>query len=799
MLKIFLKNKTIEEEQQQFFFCLEKIVNISLVKTERNENNSVKNILNDLKQIFLNLLQLRKDNPDKFDSLFWSKTFFDKYIVPISQQKKPDKDDSINLQNTDNLKQEASLLLSFFPEEEMKGLTLFINSFKKIWKSAFLNNNNEICEHVAFQLEFLLNEMAQEPKNNLLIEQFLRLLFSITYEAIEEIKLRKRLNPSVYTVSIFWYPNIVFNEIDQFDISYLDLFNKYFFRSIKFIISEGQTKLFRAFVSHLIDLNIPLYNSTEIDNYGRSIDYTDYEILNKNNTIDDNRNKLYLQSKDINTKEQLDKWLNEFTEIKHILEPIFNDENKETEKLTEQRIREYVVTQYKFNNLLEFIFAICAYCLFKQKPEYIKYIWEYEQPIDSDANWVGNEIIPENINEITNFYFKKNLFDKQFGFGEGHHGSTIYYKKYFLLRLAKILETFKPNSEGKYEKIENYSIPNFDVYTLANMEYSIDELNKIASELYKETKLLYELGFNKEKSEETFYNKLIPLLNILKDKSKQKISEIETALTINIRQVEQFKERVLKEFNASTILRSIFKYLNLYENKSDEEYKGKLERFGINRLYDKAAFFEKWYVDYDDIGDRFGENLAYLENSYIMTTLINQCQTIDKFNLDNISEYFDNLSNVIIFTTINGLAKHLETSNSYKPKWHKDAPKQLNIDAFVGWYNHKIPIFKIHDKKYELMILDKEKLGKLIQHSPLNTVNEEGLKKDIFYMNIQAFSENKDLLTKFLDNPPDGLKDIGEKNKQEEYLEKKVLINIFERYEFKKHTEFKGYLLKSKL
>ena len=93
------------------------------------------------------------------------------------------------------------------------------------------------------------------------------------------------------------------------------------------------------------------------------------------------------------------------------------------------------------------------------------------------------------------------------------------------------------------------------------------------------------------------------------------------------------------------------------------------------------------------------------------------------------------------------------------------------------------------------MILNKNKIGRLIQLSPLNEGENEKLIKDIFYINVQAFSENKNLMEQFIKNPPEWLKKKGDEQIQREYLQKQVLIQIFERFEYNKPKDFEGYKL----
>jgi hypothetical protein len=93
------------------------------------------------------------------------------------------------------------------------------------------------------------------------------------------------------------------------------------------------------------------------------------------------------------------------------------------------------------------------------------------------------------------------------------------------------------------------------------------------------------------------------------------------------------------------------------------------------------------------------------------------------------------------------------------------------------------------------MVLKKSMLGRLVQYSPLNEGDKKELRKDIFFIHILVFSEDGGLMKKFLEIPPDWLKKIGEESEQREHLRKKVLINIYERFEFIKHKEFEGFLL----
>ena len=60
-------------------------------------------------------------------------------------------------------------------------------------------------------------------------------------------------------------------------------------------------------------------------------------------------------------------------------------------------------------------------------------------------------------------------------------------------------------------------------------------------------------------------------------------------------------------------------------------------------------------------------------------------------------------------------------------------------------------------------------------------------------MNIQEFSHDKELLRQFLKEPPEWLQKIGSEQEQLEYLKTRVLIQILEKFEYKKPENFQGY------
>jgi len=553
------------------------------------------------------------------------------------------------------------------------------------------------------------------------------------------------------------------------------------------IISENQTPLFERLVSSLVDgVHIFPYDRGKIWEFGHIVlrsNLKKYNELDKRHNVENKLKELANSQNGLHTKEKLNGWLKKFDEFKKILEPHFDQQQEQEAKKLEMDIIEYVNSQFKYNNLLKTVFAIGGYCLFKKKPEYIRYLWEYKQPPDSDALWTGHDIVPNTINGLINLYFKKGFSKGEFDFWEGHHGSEIYYKQYFLLLLARTLRALKR------EEIENYNLSKLNIHLLSGLEYSIDEFVQIAKNLKEQTEILDKIGFNTARLDELFDNRLLPFLKSLKTKAQEEIKSLQRKQCISSKRVSEFKAQVLKGFNESTIIRNIFKHYKLYKDRTNEKWEGSSRRFGINRVDSKGAFFDEWYVDYGKWGVYYGRDLASGENLDLLNQITANCKEIKESQFEQTLGKFNNLSDIIIFATKETLYSFFGNSKNFLPKWHKNSP-QLDLKSFEGWYLFKglhIPIFEIpHRIGKQIFILNKLKLGTLLQYSPLNKGESNELKKDIFYMNVQVFSENQELMDKFIQEPPEWLNRIGSEEKQKQYLCERVLISIFERFAYRR-------------
>jgi uncharacterized membrane protein len=775
--QVNLNNKELVLRQAEFVRALEGIGDILTFETKNKKGS--KDVIQGLKRIediVKRFLDIQKHNPKKFERLLLSQDFF-----KIYQENQ----------------QDAELVLALAPDKYLISFSTAINQLLRIHEAAIATKNDEISKFATYYLTSLLAHTSQTPNNNLLVEQLLKNISDIRRFAIINQDI------SMYTTTTGWYIHIVFNTLNKegFDLCYLELFDRYFFESVKYIILENKAQIFQYLITLLVNgIHRPFHNEGSIDDYAYLLwesNFQKYNQLYQDYKIDVKVKDLEYFGSYIDTRKKLDLWLGKFDEIKRILEPQFNPEQKINAKRMEVEIRDIATFQFKYNNLIIVVFAIGAYCLFKKQPEYIKELWEYKQPPDSDAMWIGNDIIPNTIDNLINLYFGEGFFRNSFIYWEEHHGKETYYKKYFLLLLARMLQ------KGEQDQIINsYNLPNhLNTYCLNDINYSVGNLVEIVGELKKETDVLRTLGFDITKVDEIFDNKLIAFLQSLKPKVERQIKSIARNQKISSNKVDEFKANLTDGFNEMIVIRNIFKNHNIYDDKTNEELKNTLDSFGFAEVRDKDAFFEEWYIDYTKIGTTYGRNIARSEDLQLIKEIASYCTEIKVDNLEEVFKKFNNLSNLLIISKNISMHDFFSNSKNFKLRWETNVPA-IETRGFVGWYKineENIPAFERYfqnDNEKIVMFIDTSKLGKFIQYSPLNEGNKEEFVKDIFHMNIQAFSENIELMNNVLNNPPDWLVDVGDKDKQREHLEEKVLIEVSEKFELSKSQEFEGYLVK---
>lgn len=368
------------------------------------------------------------------------------------------------------------------------------------------------------------------------------------------------------------------------------------------------------------------------------------------------------------------------------------------------------------------------------------------------------------------------------------------FERFYVVRALEFLESEKGENINQIQLPYNRDL----VYMVEGARDLVNTINDISENKKKWEFVLSESAVNKiPKFKELLQKaKVMEEERTKREKRIKKISELK---------INQFKENFLKNYYAGVILRRILEFYKLYENKIDLKNDDIEFRFGTKIIDDKAAFFDEWYVHFHQWGAQYGRNMASGENRAIFKDLISWCKKSKNHTIENILRKIEPISNAFIIAHTMAILKYFENYDSYIPEYNlgqnKESSKYRNLRNFIGFYvlnKEKIPVFEYNFASDEnaILILNRAKLGKLIQYSPLLEGEKIANLKDKFFINIQACSDNRTLLEQLIRESPEWLQTIGNKEQQELHLLEKVLIQIFQKFEFKKHPEFEGYLLK---
>lgn len=418
--------------------------------------------------------------------------------------------------------------------------------------------------------------------------------------------------------------------------------------------------------------------------------------------------------------------------------------------------------------------------------------------------------IPSEIKELTQTFIDVHDFDVEHFWGwsnwemegksedgEFAHSIDIFGKleKFYAIQSLKILQS-KTNDE-----IEKIELPHSR--DLAFLAEGTRDLLKILNSIKTNSN---EWKFVLDENAVSKVGKFKELLEKAKKAQDEEDLQKKRDAMISDDKVKKLKKAVIKNFHESHGIRNVLNYYKLIEDKSSVPYEGELKKLGINTMFDKAPFFDEsvnWHIHFagDDNGFDFGRSLINGENIEIIKKIKDKLSVIEK---DKFSEELANndLSNIFIISLNGATWKFFEKEErlkNYIPKWQLQTKKKYP-DEIAGIYkfeDKEIPVYEIYDgsKSNAVLVLNKNYLGQIIQYSPIDKGESEECQQDIFYMDVGIFTDDSKYMTDFLKNTPDWLNEVGDQEDQKKYLKERVVIKIFERFEFKLTDEVKGFKL----
>lgn len=664
---------------------------------------------------------------------------------------------------------------------------VLINQIIRIHFSGVEVKNDEISRNAVYRIIWILEELSKNTNNTIDIQLIMNSLFRIMKVATNKNDI------SMYSSSFHWYKTVFSND---FNIEYLDFFNTQLFSFIHYIISNDFFSLFKSFVSFSVESIFIESTGKTIWEYSRLVSFEIYQQIKEK--IDKKRLELENNINYLYKNKELNNWLVKFQELKNDLMQYFSGESEAKAKNIEDEIIKTTISKFKYNNLLEIIFELCAYCLFKMKIDYIKHIWDYKQPPDSDATWGGHDIIPTSLAGLINLFFSRYSTNRIIDSWEDHHGTSLYYDRYFLLLLMNILKRSRIDLESKetFKFLGRYNI-NF----LHNIESYIDYLINIANGLKSQKGFQNLFDFTSEEFEKNLDSKVIDFLEKLKSSSKSRINELIIEKDISLKRIEIFKKEVLAGFNNINKLRDIFIFYKKHDYKIEMgKVNNAVELIAFEDFCEKVAFIEDWYVDYKGFGEEFGSNIALNENLSLFKNILSGCKKIEEKLFLKILNKIRNYTNYIIVLNDFNLYQYSLLYKNFILK-STDDKQGLEINNFSGWYkikNNKIPVFKFNYNKIDkgLLLLNVNNMGRLIIYTIHEDNNLEKSKKNIINIKITEFSKNTDVIKYFLKRRPNLFNINTSEMEKENFFKSHVLINIYSKSEYRKFKNFNGFFMK---
>jgi hypothetical protein len=371
--------------QERIISAIEGIGDILIFESKNKKNTRfVRDSIWKLEERAKYIFRLQETNPETFKELMYSQKFLELNKSTISENELA-----------------RAVALEINPEENVALLGAIANQFIRLHEAAWESNNFEVAQWTAYSLKQLLKDVSQGSGKYPLVKTLLRVLYDLHYVN------RDKRHDLVYPLAVGWYLDIVPNKL--FNIDYLEEFDNLFIQNLRRIIFSQRYSLLDNFLSSLNSAGgFNYFNNHSIDRLNPklfSIDMLKYQELNKTSRFREETDELKKILAELRNVEQLDKTLRILENIRIITNNYFDLDEQIQVHLS--LIKDELISAFKFNHIVDILFDLSAYCIFKGRYDYLQKIWTFKQPSDSDAIWVGSDftLLKSSHEELISFYF----------------------------------------------------------------------------------------------------------------------------------------------------------------------------------------------------------------------------------------------------------------------------------------------------------------------------------------------------------------------------------------------------------
>jgi hypothetical protein len=306
--------------------------------------------------------------------------------------------------------------------------------------------------------------------------------------------------------------------------------------------------------------------------------------------------------------------------------------------------------------------------------------------------------------------------------------------------------------------------------------------------------------------------KIEPFKEILrkaKVAQEKKEEERVEAEEIHPDKLKEFKSEIREHFYGSAIIRPVMKKVGSFVDLISRPIPESVPSYGYNQIDRKEAFIKDWYIHYVGFGENYGRGMASSENQLIFSQMLESCPDKKDIRKENVVKEIKNaitdksLANPIVFLNSNYFFEYedLRINDDFIPYYITENQDE----RFVGQHGYmgvlkigtrKVPVINVYARGTSLddkiLVADLNEFGDLVQYSPRQTSIPDEPLDDIFLIRVSDLNKDTERRNKILSDDPIWLQQHEDK---EAYLRRQVLINFYERMEFRVKNEAKGRAL----
>ncbi|MFN3632405.1 hypothetical protein [Exiguobacterium profundum] len=637
-------------------------------------------------------------------------------------------------------KEQAEQERSLFVIDRFQHLDWLAEDIREIFEKAVSSKNQNIIRNVSF-LPILLAQLSIKHKDHLVFQNYI-FYPTIMYTVGSEMRGENKII-STFLIDRSWrYMKEMFDyslvyELKEGSISQYDFlgFSMYIFKVLQSLLKMSYEQ------NDIVSFNLFLKKMSQISS---RFDRYEFYDVNSPDGHDISESLISLKNEPL------------FGLSSYILHKVIQDKNP-------QDINYYLsVSQQLPKDLIKFTELFITVYSHKKSKEWGWDDWEFENHTEETAFVIQTF---DKLKEFYVFYSLSIIWDKT-------DTQIEHYKLPASDILINILDT-----------VESMMTENYGQY--------VDSPDKFNKKVLQLKKLLYEANEELKKLR----------LDLIRKES------------ISLEKVQQFKNNVWNNFQNASGFRKILDEYNLIIDKSEIETSNSDYQFGVSTFIDKAAFLSDdfegttHYIGLDE-GFNFGGSIIRGENKMIVETLSNQISTISKDSIDQFNFSSTNFNNIIAISVNGAINKFYGSdlsSSNFIPHWHLKYDDVLNnkysneVTGVLKFKNSFIPVYGIYGDELDkqLIILDISTLGKLIQYAP-TIIESSGRNNSTGFLSVEVVEvmEDTEQAKMIFEQSPQWLLEKGNRDSQVLYLREKVLVKVFERFEFLVSENLEGCRIK---